>query len=86
MDRYWLDIRPLDSSESRAPPGRDEDRHVECADDELGSRVVRHRPTDDTSVEHVEHDRQEKEAGPRQDVGDVRYPDSVRRICGEVAV
>jgi len=53
-------------------------RHVERVEHEVGLEVRRHRPAHDAAAEHVEHDREEQEAGPRRHVGDVRDPELIR--------
>ncbi len=61
-------------------------RHVECVQHELSAQVVRHGPADHAATPGVDHDRQVQEPGPGRHVRDVRYPELVASLRGEVAV
>jgi len=44
------------------------DRHVERFEDQLGSQVIGHRPTDNAPTVGIDHYREIQEAGPGRDV------------------
>jgi len=74
-------IRVVDDDTIRTLAG---DGHLEGSGDELGVLVGRHRPAHDPPGEDIEDDRQEQEARPRGDVGDVGHPPLPRSRGGEV--
>ena len=62
------------------------DGHAQCPGDDLGLEAGRHGPADNAPAEDVQNDRQEDEALPGRDVGDVGHPSPVRPRGGEVPV
>src|SRR4051812_27734426 len=84
--------RPLESALDPAigvldqPAGRLPalDRHHEGVAGELAAEVVGHAPPDDLAGGHVLDGGQVQPALPGRDVGDVREPDRVRPVGGEV--
>jgi hypothetical protein len=62
------------------------DRHVDGFDDQFTTKMIRHRPPDNTAAVDVKHDRQVEEARPGRDIGDVGDPQAVRRGSGELAL
>jgi hypothetical protein len=48
------------------------------AQHQLRSQVILHRPADNAPAEHIQHDRQVHESRPSGNVGDIRYPQSIR--------
>ena len=48
--------------------------HVQGIQNQLGSQMVRHRPTDDPAAPDIHDDCQVEEARRGRDVGDVRDP------------
>ena len=61
-------------------------RHVERIEHELRLEIRVQSPTDNPAAEDVEHDRYEEESGKRRNVRDIRYPQLVRCIRGEVPI
>ena len=62
------------------------DGHAERVEDELGAKVVAHRPADDPPAEDVLDDGEEEEALTGLDVFEVADPEPVRLRPCEVAV
>ena len=61
------------------------DRHVQRGQDQARAQVRRHRPADDATTPHVEHDRQVQHSRRGRDVGDVGDPELVRAGRRETA-
>lgn len=62
------------------------DGHVERLGDELGAEVGGHGPADDAPAPDVEDDSEVEESGPRRHIGDVRHPEAIRPLGGEVSI
>src|SRR5215210_1817271 len=62
------------------------DRHVQSIKHEIGFQVVRHGPADDLSGVCVEHEGEVEPSLPGPDVGDVRHPQPIRSLRGEVTL
>ena len=60
--------------------------HVQGVQNQLGSQMVRHRPTDDPAAPDIHDDRQVEEARRGRDIGDIRDPQPVWTVRLEVAV
>ena len=60
------------------------DRHVHGIHDQPCPEIVGHRPADDPTGVGVEHERKVEPALPGSHVGDVRNPQAVRSLWGEV--
>src|SRR6516162_4253582 len=56
------------------------ERHVESIEHQLGGKRRRHRPANDPSTEHIEHDREIDEAYPRRNIRDIGHPQRIRTI------
>ena len=62
------------------------ERHVEGIEHELCAQVVGHGPADHAAAEGIQHDGEVQEPGPGGDVGDVRDPEPIGCVGGEVAL
>ena len=60
--------------------------HVEGIEHEPCAQVIGHGPADHAAAEGVQHDGEEEEPGPGGDVGDVRDPEPIGCVGGEVAL
>jgi hypothetical protein len=60
--------------------------HIQGAQDQFGAQVVGHCPSDNASAESIEHDSKVQKAGLRRHVGDVRYPQLIGPLGGEVPI
>jgi hypothetical protein len=61
-------------------------RHLERVEDEGGAHVAGELPADDAAGERVEHEAEEHGPLPAAQIGEVRHPQRVRSLCGELAV
>jgi hypothetical protein len=61
------------------------DRHLERLDDELGAHLLGHRPADAAATERIDDDSQVELALPGRDLGQIGYPEPIRRLRREVA-
>ena len=59
------------------------ERHPECVEDEIGAHVVGELPTDDRPAVDVDHEREEDDAFPAAQVGEVGAPELIRPGRGE---
>jgi hypothetical protein len=59
--------------------------HVHGIEDQFRPKVVRHGPSYDPPGVSVEHEREVEPAFPASDVSDVRDPQAIRSLRGEVA-
>ena len=62
------------------------ERHVEGIEHELRAQVVGHGPAHHAAAEGIQHNSEVQEPGPGGDVGDVRDPEPIGCIGGEVAL
>ena len=62
------------------------ERHVEGVEHELRAQVVSHGPADHAAAEGIQHDGEVQEPRPGGDVGDVRNPEPIGCVGGEVAL
>src|SRR5450631_1237385 len=62
------------------------DRHVQRRQNQLGAQMRLHRPAHNAARIHIEHHRQIQKSGPRWNVGDVRYPQSIGSIGVELPI
>jgi hypothetical protein len=62
------------------------DRHREGIDDQLGAKMIGHRPADNLAAPGIENHCKEQESGCRRHEGDVGDPELIRAIGSEVAV
>jgi len=60
--------------------------HVEGIEHEPRAQVIGHGPVDHAAAEGIQHDGEEQEPGPGRDVGDVRDPEPIGCVGGEVAL
>jgi hypothetical protein len=59
--------------------------HVQGRQHELDSKVRGHRPANDAAAPDIHHHRQVQKSPSRRDVGDVRHPELVGLLRGEIA-
>jgi len=62
------------------------DRHFQRVQHEFRSQIVCHRPADDLAAPGVENNGQGEKPRRSRDVGNVRHPECVRPVGGELAV
>ena len=62
------------------------DRSALYLQDEFRVHRARHTPTDDASSEHVDHERDVDEAGPRGDIREIADPELIGSRGDEVAI
>src|SRR6266404_596051 len=62
------------------------DRHVQRRQNQLGAQMRLHRPAYNAARIHIEYHRQIQKSGPRWNVGDVRYPQSIGSIGVELPI
>ena len=63
-----------------------EDRHLERIEGEVTARRVRHPPTHDVAVEHVNDEGHVDPVRVALHIGQVRHPESVERVSHEVGI
>jgi hypothetical protein len=62
------------------------ERHPQRVKDEIGAHVGRELPADDAAAVDVDHEREEDQALPAAQVGEVRDPQRIRPVGGELAL
>ncbi len=75
----------MDQLDVRPRPALGE-RHPECVEDEVGAHVVGELPADDSAAVDVDHEREEDDALPAAQVGEIDAPELVRAGCLELAL